>query len=293
MSRFARALALLLVAAAIVLAVLAFSLSRPKPAPETARIVTTPVAPPPSQAVQAPPAEPVAPKIAAQLRPGERAVAIPVDEVTGVGNRIAPGDYVDVFFELKKNPNQGPDHADGTQARLLLSRTHVLTYGNSVLGVARPAGQGSGQTGGDGNPSTARTEQASPRTAVLAVPVDAVGGLLLAAREGKLLLALRHPDDERAPDTALFTTPPAVLPTRQGLTQEQQASVARPENQAYAGIDIDGLAGRNASMSWRPVRTQHAGPVSRNDGGIEIIRGAQRSRLFATSPCTGGKGCAP
>lgn len=40
--------------------------------------------------------------LARQLKPGERALAIAVDEVVGGGNRIAPGDLVDVFFLLEK-----------------------------------------------------------------------------------------------------------------------------------------------------------------------------------------------
>jgi pilus assembly protein CpaB len=45
-----------------------------------------------------------------QLRPGERALAVPVDELVGAGNRILPGDFVDVFLNLRNaQPNaSGP-----------------------------------------------------------------------------------------------------------------------------------------------------------------------------------------
>ncbi|MFX7870808.1 RcpC/CpaB family pilus assembly protein, partial [Acinetobacter baumannii] len=36
--------------------------------------------------------------LAQQVGAGQRAIAITVDEVIGVGNRVMPGDYVDVFL---------------------------------------------------------------------------------------------------------------------------------------------------------------------------------------------------
>ena len=336
MSRFSRILALLLVAAAIVLAVLAFSLSRHKEAPRTAsvtvtapvpaaghpvvvaaaplkageaiaatslRIDTLPTAPEggfdridalagriPRLAITAGTvltADSLAQGLALQLLPGERALAIPVDEIAGVGNRIAPGDYVDVFFDLKKGQERGEE----TQARLLLSRMHVLAYGNNMLAPAASAYAGANGAGNQASGGT-RTDPPSPRTAVLAVPVDAVDRLLLATREGKLSLALRHPDDRRTADAALFAQPATVLPTRQGLTLDERAVAAAPENQAFAGIDASGLAGRDTVTPFQPVR-----PVRAERGGhptgIEIIRGAQRSRMFAPVACAGGKECAP
>src|SRR5690606_430293 len=59
--------------------------------------------------------------IAAGIKPGERAVAIPVDELAGVSNRIAPGDFVDVFMSLQA-PSEAGAQRDNPQARLLLSR---------------------------------------------------------------------------------------------------------------------------------------------------------------------------
>jgi pilus assembly protein CpaB len=97
--------------------------------------------------------------LALRVAEGERAVAIKADEVMGVGNKIQPGDFVDVFIMLKSD---GKD-VDRSQARLLLARKRVLAFGNASV---------------DGLPSKSpdkaaaqqaqRNEQA--RTAVLAVP---------------------------------------------------------------------------------------------------------------------------
>ncbi|PTN41305.1 Flp pilus assembly protein CpaB, partial [Achromobacter xylosoxidans] len=103
--------------------------------------------------------------LARQLKPGERAVAIAVDEVIGGGNRIVPGDMVDVFFMIEKSA----EVAVG-QARLLQSQVRVLAYGKAT--VEGPDEKSALQQGGPGQPA---------RTAVLAVPVDRVNELMLAS----------------------------------------------------------------------------------------------------------------
>ncbi|WP_054474186.1 Flp pilus assembly protein CpaB, partial [Achromobacter sp. 2789STDY5608615] len=125
--------------------------------------------------------------LARQLKPGERALAIAVDEVVGGGNRIAPGDLVDVFFLLEKGVE-----IQGGQARLLQSQVRVLAYGAASLDGPE---EKSTLPGPPGQPA---------RTAVLAVPVDQVNELVLASRSGRLQLALRPVGDDSKPDTQLF-----------------------------------------------------------------------------------------
>lgn len=117
--------------------------------------------------------------IAAGLQPGERAVAIKVDESTAVGHKLAPGDWVDVLVVLRKDNQE----VDATQARQLLARKRVLAYGSQMEGAGK-----------DGAEDAARAGQ-PPRTAVLAVLAQEVNALLLAERQGQVLLALRHPLD--------------------------------------------------------------------------------------------------
>lgn len=197
--------------------------------------------------------------MAQQLAAGERAVAIPVNEVTGVGNRIKPGDYVDVFFTLKLGQAMGE-----TQSRLLASHLRVLSYGVASL---------------DDAPSTAskidmKTQQSGAMTAVLAVPVDQVNPIALATQNGKLLLALRPSADGTQPDTSLFAQPPPVLSARAGLGQDRRDALDMPENRAYAGIALAGLAGDARATIKRPAAPR-AG-VSAPSRTIEVIRGAQR-----------------
>lgn len=71
--------------------------------------------------------------LALQVAPGQRAVAITVDEVVGVGNRVMPGDYVDVFLVLRKDGQE----IDDSKARLLLPHLRVLAFGPLAINEGR------------------------------------------------------------------------------------------------------------------------------------------------------------
>lgn len=232
--------------------------------------------------------------IATQLRAGERALAIPVDELIGVGNRIAPGDYVDVFMSLREPDSSDSARKDNTQARLLLSRLRVLGYGSRDLTAASEQEQrdeiepGAEQDkdsraatiAADSGGSNTQTGEVAARTAVLAVPIEQAGRLLLGAHSGKLYLALRNPGDQAIADETAFASPASVLGLRRDLDPTARAMAMTPENQAYAGIDLLALAGKNlqqgstagtsATTPQRPTRRSPA----RSPGQVEIIRGA-------------------
>lgn len=197
--------------------------------------------------------------MARQLKAGERAVAIAVDEVIGGGNRIVPGDMVDVFFMIDK----GPEVASG-QARLLQSQVRVLAYGRAT--VEGPDEKAALQQGG------------SARTAVLAVAVDRVNELMLASRAGRLQLALRPVGDDSMPDATLFAPRGTVLPVRADLTPAQRESVRTGLNRAFAGESLVQLDGSTPAALAPAARSPSAPPAARSQGGgrgrtVEIIRG--------------------
>lgn len=197
-----------------------------------------------------------------QLKPGERAVAIAVDEVVGGGNRIAPGDLVDVFFMLEKGVE-----VQGGQARLLQSQVRVLAYGASSVDGPE---EKSALPGPPGQPA---------RTAVLAVPVEQVNELMLASRSGRLQLALRPVGDDGKPDTQLFAQRGAVLPARPDLTPEQREQLLSGPNRAYAGESLAQLENTVPT----PVPAAKPAPVRATGGGggrtVEILRGDKSERV--------------
>jgi pilus assembly protein CpaB len=208
--------------------------------------------------------------LAMQLQPGERALAVPVDDITGVGSRVQPGDYVDVVLTVKMT-DASPGVAlssEHPESRLLASRLRVLAFGTRDLPSVR---NNTASKPESGNGAAHADAEAPPRMAVLAVPLAEVDPLVLGAQNGKLSLALRHPGDEGMPGEQLFPLPAPVLMPRGDLTAEQRSWLAAPENRAYAGMDLSGLVGRSRTLATAPK------PRASGTGGVEIIRGSAAS----------------
>ncbi|KVE26074.1 Flp pilus assembly protein CpaB [Burkholderia singularis] len=190
--------------------------------------------------------------LADQIAPGERAVAIKVDETNAVGSRLRPGNFVDVFVNLKRDGGFGATGAEiaRSQARLLLSRVRVLAFGDATPdrdGAPGPAG-------------------VSVRTAVLAVPTAQVDALTLAEASGRLVLALRSPRDaEVAAQTVAARTANGAGPSDLAASGLSLAELSR-SNGAAAAV-------RQAEPARAPAAQQHAG------GGIEVIRGGRVETL--------------
>ena len=123
--------------------------------------------------------------VASRIKPGERAIAVKVDGVIGLGGFIQPDDRVDVLLYLARDQREIAD----TQARVLLENIRVLAYGANI--------ERREQDEKDDNTNNART-------AVLAVPETDVDRLMLGASKGLLRLALRGDpvDGEPAAATA-------------------------------------------------------------------------------------------
>lgn len=146
-----------------------------------------------------------------QLAPTERAVAIKVDEVVGLGGFAQPGDQVDVLFYLRGTQ----ETANASSAQVVLSGVRLLAFGEAL----QPApGAGEGPVGQAAEKASGPSRSAT--SAVLAVPEDAVARLMLAANSGTLRLALR-PIDAAA-------TRVAEAPRLVHLAELAQATVPTP-----------------------------------------------------------------
>jgi pilus assembly protein CpaB len=216
--------------------------------------------------------------LALRVGEGERAVAIKADEVMGVGHKVRPGDFVDVFLMLKSD---GKD-VDRSQARLLLSRKRVLAYGGASIDGMASGMDKNGSAQQQQQQQASRAEAA--RTAVLAVPVDDINRLTIAEYSGRLLLALRNPTDMSEPDPKLFAELPTALqpvppkagearrPPLEGLDRAQAGVIAadfvtggKPVNlRVPAAAAVAAAPAANA-----PARTGG----SRGGLQVEVIRG--------------------
>lgn len=200
--------------------------------------------------------------LAEDIQPGERAIAVRVDETNAVGNRLRPGNFVDVFLNLKREG--GGAMFDGevsqTQARLLMSKVRVLSFGDATP----ERDSGSTTNGSNGQPSNARI-------AVLAVPTAQVDALTLGEATGRLTLALRNPrDDELAMQTVAVRTDNKLSPSAL----------------AAAGVSLQQLSGTQrvaaAANVNAPPLPSHLQPAVRSaagatgsGGSIEVIRGGR------------------
>ncbi|PRY00163.1 Flp pilus assembly protein CpaB [Paraburkholderia sp. BL25I1N1] len=205
--------------------------------------------------------------LAERVEPGERALAVRVDEGNAVGNRLRPGNFVDVFFTLKRDGSLGNGgEIDRTQARLLMSKVRVLAFGNATA---------SGDSAGDPNGMV--------RTAVLAVPVADIDRLTLAESAGRLIFALRNPKDPEVIDQTVLPAYPGVLKT---AAHAGAAEPLRDSTRAAAGVALDTLSGAaNASGAGAAARpslphiplppTRVAGTTNSTKSGIEVIRGGR------------------
>lgn len=201
--------------------------------------------------------------LSSHLEPGQRAVAIAIDEVVGGANQMAPGDYVDVFFLLDKK-----DEISGTQSRLLQSRLKVLTYGDASIDGPAPDES-------KANANGPRTARQAPRTATLAVPLDRVNELFLASRTGRLQLALRSPEDEALADRSLFAERRPVLAGRAGLTPAQKAELELADNKAYAGDSLVQLSDVVTPAAPAPAPRTVSSGGGAGGSAIQVWRGGK------------------
>jgi pilus assembly protein CpaB len=112
--------------------------------------------------------------LAQVIGPGMRAYTIAVNETSGGGGHVMPGDHVDVVLTRDLNAAPGPDSING---RRLVS--NVVIENLRVLGMDLNA-----------NPSS--SQPAVARTATLEVSAQDAVRLALAAQTGTLSLALRR-----------------------------------------------------------------------------------------------------
>jgi len=197
--------------------------------------------------------------LAEDIQPGERAIAVRVDETNAVGNRLRPGNFVDVFVNLKREPSSAmlDGEVSQTQARLLMSKVRVLSFGDATP----ERDSGSNTNGNNGQPSNARI-------AVLAVPTAQVNALTLGESSGRLTLALRNPrDDELATQTVAVRTDNKLSPSAlaaAGVSLQQLSGTPRT---AVANANVPPLPSR------LPPSVRSGG--SGSGGSIEVIRGGR------------------
>lgn len=109
--------------------------------------------------------------LAGVVPPGKRAVAVAVNDVTGVGGSLRKGDRVDIVGTVETG--------HGAVSTLLLQGIVVLAVNDAGRGTAASQGVPGGQ-----------------RTVILAVTPQEALPLVLATEEGRIRMLLRSPKDQ-------------------------------------------------------------------------------------------------
>ena len=191
--------------------------------------------------------------LARMIRPDERALAVMIDEVSGVGGQLSPGDYVDVLLFLRQdvdNPQQS--------AQVVLPAVRVLSVG-AELGLTSD-GKLASQPKNAEEALKLEQNRANSRTAVLAIPEQLLNQLMLATQAGTLRLAVRSADEQRLSK----------------YWAGEQQSPTNLENAKRSLYQFNQLA--MASPARAPVRSPAGAPRER---GIEVIRGNQTAQQSA------------
>lgn len=154
------------------------------------------------------------PQIVASIRPGLRAMAVPLSKVDSVGALLQPGDYVDVILTLNdpdalnpvvvSNPNASQTSIDGTVQPPYISideyinNTTVKVVVQNVQVLATLPRSPTEPNNSVGPAATAEPDV----IVVLAVTPQQAEVVRFAQLDGNVSLVLRAPTDSAAGDTA-------------------------------------------------------------------------------------------
>lgn len=153
---------------------------------------------------------------------GKVAIAVQVDQVTGVGTVIQPGDHVDMLVALTgdKFPVVTINPADQSVtvvAGLNGTSVKLLLQGMQVLGTLLPPPPAATGNNAEASPGTALNGQ--QQIVIVAVDAQQAEVIKYAQVDGNISLVLRSADDFRDPVTGLPLDPALIIPaTTKGIT---------------------------------------------------------------------------
>jgi pilus assembly protein CpaB len=165
--------------------------------------------------------------VTARLRPGQRAISIPVDMVKSVSGLIQPGDHVDVLASTAAAGTRTPHTASIIRGAMVLAVNQTIDPNGAT-------------------PAPGAAAPTAPGTVTLAVSAAQADLLTLADINTNLRLALRSPDEAARSMAAepldLAAPPAAAAPGPPAATAPQQPAQSAPHNAPPADgvIFIDG-----------------------------------------------------
>jgi pilus assembly protein CpaB len=141
--------------------------------------------------------------IARLLGPGQRAMSVQVDQVSGVGTLVVPGDRVDVVLGIT-GPDKFPvvtidpvTKQPASVAGLNNTSVKAVIQNLEVVGALLPPPPA--QTGNEQGGTAAPTLNGQTQIVILSVTAQQAEALRWAQIDGSITLILRSPEDKAAP----------------------------------------------------------------------------------------------
>jgi pilus assembly protein CpaB len=175
--------------------------------------------------------------LAANIPPSERAMSVPVDNISGVSGLLRPGDRVDVLGTFPVGSSDqvikeaGGGQSVGYVTMTLLQSVTLLAVGQEIAGVSAGRQQGGGRARGGYSTVTA------------SVTIDEAELLTIAQTRGELMLLLRHSDDveigsvKRKTLKQVLEDLEVINRAREVRTRKRRAKPKKDEIKIYRGSD--------------------------------------------------------
>lgn len=204
-------------------------------------------------------------QVARLLRPGERAVAIPVNDVVGGGGFLQPGDMVDIILFLAGDEKSRPS------TQIVMKTVRVLSFGTNLIDVSPDV---AAEDDKDAAKAGGRVRDA--KSAVLAIAEADVSRLMLANSLGELRLAIVPAEELRqvmqagAVDSATSSSSVMLSPVSTVPVPSQKSAV--PEQRHYLTDNVLQFSGQRTVSTSSASRSRSGVTVTRTPT-VVIIRG--------------------
>lgn len=209
-------------------------------------------------------------EVARLLKPGERAVAIPIDEVVGGGGFVQPGDLVDVLLFLRG------ENGVKDSAQVVMQSLRVVGFGAEIINPA-------GGTETPEQKAGRKGERARARTAVLAVSEKDVTRIMLASSLGTLRLAIRPPVELVAQTEPDAGGKPGVVPADATPPVAVAVAAGKPSSAVPTSAQRQILTSSalQPGVQQRPAAAPRAGgrPAKAAAPSITIYRGLEAQKV--------------
>lgn len=202
--------------------------------------------------------------------PGLRAVAVKIDEGSGVDYNIQPGSYVDVvgYFTIRRNGKQE------TIARTIIEDVRVAAVGQKTAPDPEP-----------GNDSKKSRRSRPARAVTLLVKPEDVPRLHLTEQRGKIKLSLRNPNEGAEASHIAAASEDELL--NLGPADEKPAGSEKPSENNDGGLLgklVAGFVSRQSAPQPKPLPKPSDSASKPAFSWVMVVYNGEEQKVLAWRP---------